>query len=445
MSSEHKKNEVRLKRVIEGLRYTGDALGIHPSEVTTGQFKTQSVTEEFIKKIGNVTHWDIRMVGGLSAIKKHHFPIVGKDLVEIRRQKETNSYISELERLVGQSDLRIQQVREEIRKQIEPVKVKPYKVISKKRKKIPRHIVIMLNDTHYGLNVDEDEVGGVNKLNWNILSRRTAMVIEKACQFKLSKRDETEKVHLILNGDIIAGLIHNQKSQDAELLVHQMAGAIHILTHAISRLVENFPQVEVHFISGNHGDAIHRRNSPGSRVTAQIYDSYEGEIFYSLSVAFREYKNVKFKTTKTIYGSIDLPGGRVVYTHGHLLFSSELGNPGRNIKTESITDAVLRFNNGEKKKGNKAAGLFLVGHTHVQFSFTTEDGVVFYNAPSMSGIDSFAYSLGINHNNVGQLIFESVPGHILGDNRIIKVDKADENSKYDKIIPSYKRTLTWDE
>jgi hypothetical protein len=84
-----------------------------------------------------------------------------------------------------------------------------------------------------------------------------------------------------------------------------------------------------------------------------------------------------------------------------------------------------------------------LGHTHCHAYFTTNDGVKVYNPPSLSGVDSYAHHLNINHNLVGQLVLESTKDFILGDNRLIEVGKADDDASLDAVIPTYKEDLKW--
>lgn len=422
----------RLKKVIEAVQLTADKLGIHPSEVTKSQV---------LKVANDVTSWDIREVGGLSNIKSAHFPVVSKDLVTIRQQKETSAYIKQLENKLSKFELYGQEIEKKISEKLAPVNVKPYVCKSKSSKKQKRHMVAMLNDVHYGLRVDPDEVGGLNKFSWTEACRRTAYFTKQLCDYKIDKRDEVETVHLILNGDMIQGMIHDLTARTAELLIHQVNGTIHILGHMIASVASNYKNVIVHGVSGNHDDAVHRRE--GGRVTSHKYDSYTNMVYYSLSAMFKDQKNVKFNFPKSLYGVIDLPAGRIAFTHGDTIFSTALGNPGKTLNTRLLGDELSRFNAGELEKGNPRIKAFLFGHVHSHTELTTYDGTKVIIAPSLSGIDSFAASITINHNQVGQLFFESTSEYIAGDKRLVELISADKDESLDSIIPVYRNELSW--
>lgn len=427
------------KVIIAAIKKTADELGVHPSEVTKTVLMRQ-VEELPAEHPDKFTDWDIRKRGGLSGIIRAHFPVVTKDLVTIREQKEVGSYITSLEKKLSEKDLFESKIIESLGKLVVPKSITPYKP-STATVKEPRHVVAMLNDTHYGLMVNSDEVGGVNSFAWPEACRRTALFVKQAIEYKMNKRDEVEEFHLILNGDMLQGVIHDLTARTAELLVLQMNGALHILTYVIEQLASSYKKVSVYGVGGNHEDAIHRRE--GGRVLSHKYDNYSNTLYFALSAIFKDVKNVSFTFPKSLYGSVALPAGRLLYTHGDTMFSASLGNPGNSLNTKGLSDAINRFNSGEVERGNKRFDLLLFGHVHTHTFFTTFDGVKVLIAPSLSGLDAYAASLAINHNQVGQIIFESTENHLIGDMRLMDLAEADKDASLDAIIPTYQNALAW--
>jgi len=103
---------------------------------------------------------------------------------------------------------------------------------SKKAVKTKRTIVAAVSDTHFGANISKEELHGTNEFNWVIASRRLAHYMEQIVHYKKDHRKETDLV-IQLNGDIIAGVIHNQE-WFVDLLTTQFSGTINILAQAIS-------------------------------------------------------------------------------------------------------------------------------------------------------------------------------------------------------------------
>jgi hypothetical protein len=382
----------------------------------------------------------IRKFGGLSKIKAAHFPETGKSLGEIKSLTDQAAYIRKLETQLAKKQLTEKLVEDTLNKITTPLNI-PKANISTKKSGLHREVVVSLNDTHFGLIVDPKEVGGTNKFGWQEASRRTAMLAQQVADYKIEKRGEVKKLHVVLNGDIVQGKIHDMTALTSDLMVMQQNGAIHILTHFIGYVSQFYPEVVVHGISGNHDDSLHRRE--GGRVTSHKYDSVINPVYYALSAAFRNESKISFNFPKGLHIDLNLPGGRAVFTHGDTLFSKQMGNPGTNVNVKGLSDVINRWNQAEIAKGNKPANLFVFGHTHFYCNFRTFDGVQVLILPCLSGIDSYAHSLALNHNNADQGIFESTPGYNLGDLRVVDLLKADSNSELDKIIPVYDRGLQW--
>lgn len=388
-----------------------------------------------------LTEWEIRKVGGLSAIKKKHFPEEHKDLATIQDIKKQNSYVSKLERQLGDKLSLEKQLMDITINNISPIKDIPFIKHTKQKKYLDREVVAMLNDTHVGLIVDSEEIGELNSFDFKEAGRRFTYFLKETCEYKPHVRHEVNKLHLILNGDLIAGIIHGLDTKGIHLLVHQKNALLHILTHGLTYLAQEYKSIKVHGIAGNHDRATHKGH--GQRPVSEIYDSLVNDVFYGLSVAFRDNKRISFNFPKTPYGFIDLPAGRAMFAHGDHVFSKSMGNVGTAINVKGLSVAIKNFNAGEIAKGNKPIKLLLLGHVHCFAHFITDDGVEVYIAPSLSGTDGYAHSLTINTNFAAQVVFESTPNFMLGDSRLIRVLKADKMEELDKIIPVYNKELKW--
>lgn len=403
----------------------------------------QVTKQEILKAEDGLTDWKLRSLGGLDAIKERFFPLTSKDLVEIKETKDINSYVRKLEQHVAKTEVLEKRLLDAINSKLKPlpkIKRKKFKPSSTKQE---RQLVLMLNDTHYGLIVHSDEVNNVNEFGWTQACRRTALMLKETLNYKVHNRKQVSKVNLVLNGDLIQGIIHGLQMDQMEKSIYQVNGAVHILTHLIASLAEEFPEVEVHGICGNHEDSPHKREH-GKRVNAEKYDSYANIIFYALSTAFRNNDHVKFNFSKNLFVTLDLPAGRALISHGDTLFHRALGNVGSSINVKNLSNEIRAWNAAEIARGRPPVKLLLFGHVHNFAHFITQDGVEVYIAPSLSGVDGHSHgSYNANTNLVGQVIFESTPKFILGDSRLIRLTEADDNSELDELIPVYKNSLKW--
>lgn len=408
--------------------------GIHAQEVKAGQLLAER---------NDLTLWQLRKLGSLQSIKDRYFPMSTKDHVSIKESKDITSYIKNLETKITNKTVLEKRLLSAIKETLQPLpKITPrkFKPTSTEQE---RQLVLMLNDTHYGLIVHSDEINEVNSFGWTEACRRTAMMLKETLNYKAHTRNQVTKVHLVLNGDLIQGIIHGLQMDQMEKSIHQVNGAVHILTYLIAALAEEFKEVQVHGICGNHEDSPHKRDH-GKRVSSEKYDSYANIIFYSLSTAFRTSDHVKFNFTKNLYLSIDLPAGRAVVAHGDTLFSRTLGNPGTSINVKSLSNEIRAWNAAEVARGFPPVKLLLFGHVHTFAHFITSDGVEVYIAPSLSGTDAYSHgSFNANTNLIGQVVFESTKEFIMGDSRLIRLQFADKDSSLDKLIPVYKNSLKW--
>lgn len=310
---------------------------------------------------------------------------------------------------------------EEVASRIFNGKIDPLKRPPKLHPK-ERELSLVLSDTHYGADLDPRVVpfkyGTVEE------ARRSAAVFVQTADYKRQYRKETAlNVHLL--GDIIQGQLHDPR--DGAPLAEQVARAQHILIHGIRYLAAEFGQVNVHCATGNHGRNGSRHKN---RAVNQKWDSYETGIYTGLKLALQNLPNVKVEIPRAPYYTVQIFDKVGFFTHGDSVFNP--GYPGKAIDTGSISKQINQWN-----ASGKHFDLFVVGHVHVG-SLTHLSGAVFMSNGCLIPTDEYALSIGITDTTCGQYLFESVPGHIVGDSRFIRVDDSiDKDKSLDKVIPPF--------
>lgn len=296
--------------------------------------------------------------------------------------------------------------------------------LKKSRAKPKRLLTALWSDIHFGLMVDPREVPG-NEYNWEIASRRMAKLCVQLAEWKIEHRDETD-LQIVLNGDIIAGIIH---TDDARLqpLAEQVEGATRILVACLDYLRHHFKTIRVLCLPGNH-DRVKRE-----RQMAQRWDSYAHHIYLAVSMAFRQTKDIIFDIPMSGDGTYELPGSKslVFATHGDV--APTIKNVGRTIQlTKPVADLNKLNASGEF---SKPVRVMLYGHWHQPFTMPCGIGVIVVNG-CVIGADSYARN-GCDSRNGGfpcQLMFESTADYEFGDSRFVYLRDADRDSIYDKII-----------
>jgi len=397
-----------------------------PQDVTKVDYANSTVK-------GTMVEWELRKLGGFNALKNMYFPpehnIVvqsGSKLLRSHRNRIENTYGKEI--FFKEEFLAVfKEVMEN-----NPIKLhSPTKPIKKTNDtKISRAIVAHFSDTHFGCNIDKGELAGINEFNWTIAARRTAFFMDQVVTYKPQYRDNTE-LFLLINGDIIAGVIHDQEWA-VDLLTTQFAGTLSIFGQAITYAAQHYKKVTVVCTPGNHGRAMHKTNK--GRASVHKWDSYENMIFIALKNMLASYKNVGFVIPESPYAIFDIQGHKFLQTHGDTVIN--VGNPGKNIDMRSINDQINKVNS-QLLTGEENFAAIIVGHVHVPTIQLTDSGTTLLINGTLSGVDAFAQSIGILSSHPTQTLFEVVPGHAVGDTRIIHLKNADNKTELDKIIKPF--------
>ena len=180
--SKNKSYEQRLSEVLKGLRKAAKDTGEHPSLVTAAQFKKAAPT---------VTEWDLRSIGGLSAIKKTHFPMTNKELAKIQSDKKVRDYIAKLERDLGDKVNLKKEALSSIETALKNLKPRKYRVPKKPNiKGLEMAIELMLSDIHFGKKTKEFDL--------EVLKKRLQKLTSTFLHELKKKQKEGYNVNLII-------------------------------------------------------------------------------------------------------------------------------------------------------------------------------------------------------------------------------------------------------
>lgn len=411
------------KLFISSMKKVSVALGVEPNKVSQAQF--------FANDPNDIAEWDVRKAGGFNNLKKLYFP-AEENLEVLNGSKLVQAHRKRLESKYGVEEFFLNELSQSITEALKSNPIKLYTV--PKKPKAPktsaakkRTIVAHLSDTHYGANVEKAELAGKNEFNWTIAARRTAHFIDQVCSYKPHYRQDTDLI-LCINGDIIAGQIHDQE-WFVNLLTTQFSGTLSILSQAISYAANHFNSVTVVCTTGNHGRNVGKANK--GRASTHKWDSYEHMIYVSLREIFKKVPSVKFTIPESPYVIFDAQGHKFFQTHGDTVVN--VGNPGNALNMRSINDQINKINASE---GKKISGL-IVGHVHTPTVQLTESGCMILINGCLSGTDPFAQSIGIFDSNPTQMLFEVTQEHAVGDIRLVQLNEADKKTRLDLIIAPF--------
>lgn len=408
-----KKQNTSTEQVKLGLIKAAKSLGIKPYDVSKRQL------------LEHVSDWAIKRAGGIGLVKSTYFPFEDKDLGEITTAKHKKSYITSLEKTLGENKV-IEKAVSKALSSLKLPKLAPYKQTTSK-KKIDRVVNIILSDLHIGSDVKKEETGGLD-FGKKEEARRLARITKELLDYKPQYRDQT-KLNVYLLGDLVQLNLHDPR--DGAPVAEQVSRAIYLLSQSLSHMVTAFPEITVYCATGNHGRLQSRHKM---RAVNQKWDSIETIIYYSLKQIFRNNKSVKFVLPKTPFIVADVLGSKFFLTHGDTVLKP--GYPSSSIKIKDLENQINRIN--ATLPDNQEYSVFAVGHVHTASMTHLSNGSVMITNGAMVPCDEFAVSIGMLENVCGQYLFESVKGFPVGDSRFIKVSEKDDKDKsLDRIIKAW--------
>lgn len=306
--------------------------------------------------------------------------------------------------------------------------VTPAKYVGKRVHSPHKRIVnLLLSDLHFGSHLTSTEV----PYEYNIIqeSRRLGRIAVQTSDYKRQYRKESKlAIHLL--GDVIQGQLHDPR--DGDPLTHQFAASVYYLVQFILFQCSQYPSVEVYCTPGNHGRNMMRHPD---RAVNQKWDSIETMIYVAVKMAVMNSKvsNCKFFIPRTPYYTAKLLNNNGFFTHGDTVLKP--GYPGRSIDVRGLAQQVTKWNTARGVGG--PFNLFACGHVHFGSITNLPGNVAMITNGCLVPPDAFSLSIGAPDVTCGQYLFETTEDHVVGDQRFIQVDSADNESFYNDIIKQF--------
>lgn len=293
-----------------------------------------------------------------------------------------------------------------------------------------RTINIILSDLHFHSLLNAAEV--VSQYGPEEEARRLGSVVLQASEMKPQYREVTDlNVHLL--GDIIQNQLYD--ARDGAPLAQQCSASIYLLLQAVLYWSTQFNHVHVRCTPGNHGRFTSRHRD---RAVNQKWDAIETVIYSAIktAVAVSGAKNVSIEIPLTpfyTWKSFDSWGWA---THGDTVLNP--GNPAKLLDVTGIRRQMNSINAGLGLKKQEAYKLFICGHVHFGSVLWPPGQGNFVSNGALIPCDAYGLSIGETNTRTGQMLWESVEGHILGDIRFLEVDEStDKDRALNKIIKPF--------
>lgn len=285
------------------------------------------------------------------------------------------------------------------------------KVAKSAPKSAEREVTLFVSDCHFGSVVDNREVPS-EKYDYSVANARMQTLIHELKSYKPHHRNETT-CRLLFGGDLIENRIHGP-SNHITALSEQIYFAMRQLTNLVHEALDSYGRVSVTTCVGNHD----RWPDIRERALAQKYDSIATLCYLYVRDQFTGDPRVTVDIPRTPWTEWFTPGGGVgVLSHGDSFVNA--GSVGKVINVGAIASQIHRFNAKRERK----AEVFAMGHLHRCTYATLDDGTSLIVNGALIGSSPYAQSLGIVDSDPIQALWESVPGHVVGDFRMVRVDK----------------------
>jgi hypothetical protein len=407
-------------------------LGVAPYSLQYNQLQRWAKETETSFLFDNAA--EIRRAGGFTAIRDAEFPApVDETAVTKAKVKAAakQNRLAATEAVNGELFLRrYEEIAKSFSNKFPPVHFfKPVtKTKSKKAPEITRELNVLLSDLHIGANLDP-ATGVPTRFGVVEEARRLSQVVKQVCEYKNDERRDETRLRVHFSGDIIQGKLHDPHDGAAQTL--QVKRAIWLLTQVVRYFAAHFREVVVDCSTGNHDRNIARH--PGRGVNGKE-DSWANAIYFAVKMATDHLSNVTFELTDKPFVTFDSFGVKVFGTHGDTIL--EPGYPGSTVNVKKLESQINKINASLEDK--KEYRLWFLGHVHVGMMLHMGNGAILITNGALIPPDEYAISIGLFENQCGQWMWESVPGHVVGDSRFISVNTThDKDASLDKYIKPY--------
>lgn len=260
-----------------------------------------------------------------------------------------------------------------------PVTVPKWMLSKKSGSHVTGVPTLLASDWHWGEVVDARQVNGVNEYNIAIAQNRAKTMIEVTIDLLKNHIQHKEYPGIVfaLGGDMVSGDIHEELTATNEKeIMPTVLDLWGTLVWCIKALAEEFGNVFIPCVTGNHGRNTHKIRSKGRNFT-----SFDWLCYQFLAKHFEGDRRVQFLIPDGSDAHWQLYGHKYVLTHGDQFRGGD-----------GMIGALGPIIRGDHKKRSRNSQIdmeydtLLLGHWHqlIQLQRLIVNG-------SLKGYDEYAY------------------------------------------------------
>lgn len=360
----------------------------------------------------------VAMQQGYKTIEKQEESIIDKlkDANDRIRQLESASSAHQEEQLTAEY------IKKKIIKLRDGKTTIPNWLIKKsEKKKFAGVPTLFASDWHWGEIVDPNQINGVNEYNMTIAQNRARTMVEKAIDLLQNyvANANYPGIVFVLGGDMVSGDIHEElMATNEKEIMPTVLDLFGVLSWCIHTLADEFGNVFVPCVSGNHGRNTHKIRNKGRNFT-----SFDWLLYQFLAKRFENDPRITFHIPDGPDAYYSIFGHKYLLTHGDQFRGGDgvIGALGPIVRG----DHRKRSRNSQIDMGYET---MLLGHWHqlIQLERLIVNG-------SLKGYDEYAYSNNFGFEPPRQAMWITHPEHGITFSIPIYVDKQKKKLEKDWI------------
>ena len=265
--------------------------------------------------------------------------------------------------------------------------------------KAPGVPVMMWSDWHWGEVVDGSQIGGVNSYDMTIARQRAKRLVENTIDLLKNHMVNPDYPGVVINlgGDMVSGDIHEELTATNEKeMMPVILDLFGVLIECLTIMADEFGNVFVPCVGGNHGRNTHKIRAKGRNFT-----SFDWLLYCFLAKHFEKDNRVRFLIPNGSDALYAVYGHRYLLTHGDQFRGGDgvIGALGPIIRG----DHKKRSRNGQI---DMAYDTMILGHWHqlIQLQRLIVNG-------SLKGYDEYAYNNSFGFEVARQALWITHPNH----------------------------------
>jgi len=395
---------------------------VQMQEVIDAYNKTGSKTEA--AKLLNL-HLNTYSSRFRTATQKGYKPDIKSEATVMDKLKDAHDRIRQLESAASanqEEQLTAEYIKKKIIKLRDGKTTTPNWLIkSKEKKKFAGVPTLFASDWHWGEIVDPNQINGVNEYNLTIAQNRAKSMVEKAIDLLQNyvANANYPGIVFVLGGDMVSGDIHEElMATNEKEIMPTVLDLFGVLCWCIDTLANEFGQVFVPCVSGNHGRNTHKIRAKGRNFT-----SFDWLLYQFLSKRFENDSRITFHIPDGPDAYYSIFGHKYLLTHGDQFRGGD-----------GVIGALGPIVRGDHRKRSRNSQIdmgydtMLLGHWHqlIQLERLIVNG-------SLKGYDEYAYSNNFGFEPPRQAMWITHPEHGITFSIPIYVDKQKKKIEKDWI------------